>query len=279
MEDRQVTLQIDHHYITVPQGTTILEAAQKIGIDIPTLCHIDLKGTCVKNRPASCRICAVEIEGRRNLAPACATACTEGMKVRTSTLRVMNSRKVLVELILSDHPNDCLTCPKCNNCELQTLARRVNIDENLYTYGAHAPRKHEVSASIVRNMDKCIYCRRCETVCNEVQTVGALGAVDRGFHTTIAPAFDRELTQSECTYCGQCVAVCPVGALTERDYTNRLIDDLENPDKVVIVQTAPAVRAALGEEFGLQPGTLVTGKMVYALRELGFDYVFDTDFA
>ncbi|MDR0989438.1 MAG: [FeFe] hydrogenase, group A [Prevotellaceae bacterium] len=279
MDSQQITLQIDHHYITVPQGTTILEAAQKIGIDIPTLCHIDLKGTCVKNRPASCRVCVVEVEGRKNLAPACATQCTEGMKVRTSTLRVMNSRKVLVELILSDHPNDCLTCPKCNNCELQTLARRVNVDKTPFNEGEHAPRKKEVSPSIVRSMDKCIYCRRCETVCNEVQTVGALGAVSRGFHTTIAPAFESLLTQSECTYCGQCVAVCPVGALTERDYTNRLINDLEDPEKVVIVQTAPAVRAALGEEFGLQPGTLVTGKMVYALRELGFDYVFDTDFA
>ena len=141
------------------------------------------------------------------------------------------------------------------------------------------PRKREITASIVRNMDKCIFCRRCESVCNDVQTVGALGAIRRGFNTTIAPAFDRMMTESECTYCGQCVAVCPVGALTERDYTNRLLDDLANPDKVVIVQTAPAVRAALGEEFGFPPGTLVTGKMVYALRELGFDYVFDTDFA
>ena len=145
--------------------------------------------------------------------------------------------------------------------------------------GELSPRKREVTSSIVRNMDKCIFCRRCESVCNDVQTVGALGAIRRGFNTTIAPAVDKMMTDSECTYCGQCVAVCPVGALTERDHTNRLLEDLANPDKVVIVQTAPAVRAALGEEFGLPPGTLVTGKMVYALRELGFDYVFDTDFA
>ena len=279
MEEKQITLQIDGHFITVPEGSTILEAATKIGINIPTLCHIDLKGTCIKNNPASCRICVVEVIGRRNLAPACATRCTEGMVVKTSTLRVMNARKVVAELILSDHPNDCLTCPKCGNCELQTLALRFNIREMPFNGGELSPRKREITASIVRNMDKCIFCRRCESVCNDVQTVGALGAIRRGFNTTIAPAFDRMMTESECTYCGQCVAVCPVGALTERDYTNRLLDDLANPDKVVIVQTAPAVRAALGEEFGFPPGTLVTGKMVYALRELGFDYVFDTDFA
>ena len=275
MEEKQITLQIDGHFITVPEGSTILEAACKIGINIPTLCHIDLKGTCIKNNPASCRICVVEVIGRRNLAPACATRCTEGMVVKTSTLRVMNARKVVAELILSDHPNDCLTCPKCGNCELQTLALRFNIREMSFNGGELSPRKREVTSSIVRNMDKCIFCRRCESVCNDVQTVGALGAIRRGFNTTIAPAFDRMMKDSECTYCGQCVAVCPVGALTERDYTNRLLDDLANPDKVVIVQTAPAVRAALGEEFGLPPGTLVTGKMVYALRELGFPDLLD----
>lgn len=279
MEKRTVTLQIDQHAITVPEGTTILEAARKIGIDIPTLCHIDLKGTCLKNNPASCRICVVEVEGRKNLAPACATRCTEGMIVKTSTLRVMNARKVVVELILSDHPNECLTCPKSSDCELQRLALRFNIREMPFNGGELSPRKREVTASIVRNMDKCIFCRRCESVCNDVQTVGALGAIRRGFNTTIAPAFDRMMTDSECTYCGQCVAVCPTGALTERDHTNKLLEDLANPNKKVIVQTAPAVRAALGEEFGLPAGTLVTGKMVHALRELGFDYVFDTDFA
>ena len=201
MEEKQITLQIDRHYITVPEGSTILEAARKIGIDIPTLCHIDLKGTCVKNNPASCRICVVEVEGRRNLAPACATRCTEGMVVRTSTLRVMNARKVVAELILSDHPNDCLTCPKCGNCELQTLALRFNIRRMPYNGGELSPRKREITSSIVRNMDKCIFCRRCESVCNEVQTVGALGAIRRGFNTTIAPAFDKMMSDSECTYC------------------------------------------------------------------------------
>ena len=279
MTKKHITLQFDHHSITVPQGSTILDAAHAIGIDIPTLCHFNLKGTCVKNSPASCRVCVVEVEGRRNLAPACATPCTEGMVIHTSTLRVQRARQMVVELILSDHPNDCLTCPKSGNCELQNLAVRFNIRELPFRGSEQSPRKREITSSIVRNMDKCIYCRRCESVCNDVQTVGALGAVGRGFNTTIAPAFDKPMAQSECTYCGQCVAVCPVGALTEHDHTNRLLEDLENPDKVVIVQTAPAVRVALGESFGYPAGTSVTGKMVYALRELGFDYVFDTDFA
>ena len=278
-EKRMISLKIDRHDISVPEGTTVLEAARLLGIDIPTLCHVDLKGTCIKSTPASCRICVVEVEGRKNLAPACSTKCREGMVVRTSTLRVMNARKIVTELILSDHPNECLTCPKSGDCELQNLALRFNVREMPFNGGELSPRKREVTASIVRNMDKCIFCRRCETVCNEVQTVGALGAVRRGFNTTIAPAFDKMMSESECTYCGQCVAVCPVGALTERDHTNRLMEDLSDPDKVVIVQTAPAVRAALGEEFGMPAGTLVTGKMVTALRELGFDYVFDTDFA
>lgn len=279
MEQKQVTLRIDNHSITVPDGTTILEAAQEIGIDIPTLCHIDLKGTCINNHPASCRICVVEVEGRRNLAPSCATKCMDGMVVHTSNLRVMNARKVVAELIFSDHPNECLTCSKSGDCELQILAKRFNIREMPFAGGELSLRKREVTASIVRNMDKCIFCRRCETVCNDVQTVGALGAVRRGFNTTIAPAFDKNLSESECTYCGQCVAVCPVGALTERDNTNKLIEDLADPNKVVVVQTAPAVRVALGEEFGYPAGMIVTSKMVYALRELGFDYVFDTDFA
>ena len=279
MEEQQITLQIDHHFITVPAGTTLLEAARKIGIDIPTLCHINLKGTCIKNNPASCRICVVEVEGRKNLAPACATRCTDGMVVRTSTLRVMNARKIVAELILSDHPNECLTCPKSGNCELQNLALRFNIREMPFNGGELSPRKREVTSSIVRNMDKCIFCRRCESVCNDVQTVGALGAIRRGFNTTIAPAFDKMMTDSECTYCGQCVAVCPVNALSGRNTQQPVLDALADPTKIVIAQTAPAVRTALGRDFGYEPGTLVTGKMVSALRQLGFDYVFDTDFA
>lgn len=277
--EQTIKLQIDRHQVEVVQGTTILDAAHSAGINIPTLCHMDMKGMCIKNTPASCRVCVVEIEGRKNLAPACATRCENGMVIHTSNIRVMNARKMVVELILSDHPNDCLTCAKSGKCELQNLAARVNVREMPFAGGALSPHKTEYSAAIVRNMNKCIYCRRCESMCNDIQTVGALAAVNRGFMSTISPAFEKDLRESECTYCGQCVAVCPVGALTEVDQTNRLLNDLADPEKTVIVQTAPAVRAALGEEFGYPAGTSVTGKMVAALRELGFDKVFDTDFA
>lgn len=273
-----ITLQIDHHTVEVPRGTTVLEAARGVGINIPSLCYMNLKDMCITNLPASCRMCVVEIEGRRNLAPACATRCENGMKVHTSTLRVLNARKTVLELILSDHPNDCLICPKSGNCDLQSLAVKLKIREIPFA-GEQSTYKIETSPSLIRDMNKCIFCRRCEMMCNEVQTVGALGAINRGFSAIISPAFEQPLTTSECTFCGQCVAVCPVGALTEMDHTNRLINDFNNPRKTVIVQTAPAVRAALGEEFGLPAGTSVTGKMAAALRQLGFAKVFDTDFA
>ena len=278
MEEKLIKLTIDNHVVEVPQGTTLLEAGKLVGIDIPTLCHIDLKGTCVKNKPASCRLCVVEVEGRRNLAPACATNCMPDMVVHTNSARVIRARKTVAELILSDHPNDCLTCPKCSDCELQRLVMRLNIRQMPYNDGEKSQRKNEVTPAITRNMEKCIYCRRCESVCNNVQSVGVLGAIRRGFDTTIAPTFDRMFVDTDCTYCGQCVAVCPVGALTERDYTDQLLDDITNPDKIVIAQPAPAVRFGLGEEFGMAPGTIVTGKLATALRDLGFDYVFDTDF-
>lgn len=276
--NENITLKIDNREISVPKGTTILEAARELGIDIPTLCYMNLKDLCIKNAPASCRICVVEVDGRKNLAPSCATRCENGMNVHTNTMRVLNARRTVLELMLSDHPSDCLVCAKSGSCELQAVAIKLGIREIPFQ-GTQTEYKIDLSPSIRRDATKCIYCRRCEMMCNDIQTVGALGAVNRGFDSVVMPAFDQALQDSECTFCGQCVAVCPVGALTELDHTNRLIKDLANPDKTVIVQTAPAVRAALGEEFGLPAGTSVTGKMVAALRKLGFAKVFDTDFA
>ena len=276
--NENITLKIDNREISVPKGTTILEAARELGIDIPTLCYMNLKDLCIKNAPASCRICVVEVDGRKNLAPSCATRCENGMNVHTNTMRVLNARRTVLELMLSDHPSDCLGCAKSGSCELQAVAIKLGIREIPFQ-GTQTEYKVDLSPSIRRDATKCIYCRRCEMMCNDIQTVGALGAVNRGFDSVVMPAFDQALQDSECTFCGQCVAVCPVGALTELDHTNRLIKDLANPDKTVIVQTAPAVRAALGEEFGLPAGTSVTGKMVAALRKLGFAKVFDTDFA
>lgn len=273
-----VKLTIDDKQVEAQEGSTILDAARSVGIDIPTLCHMELKDMCIENKPAGCRVCVVEVEGRRNLAPACATAVSDGMVINTHSIRVMNARRVVMELILSDHPADCLVCAKNGNCELQSMAHRLDVTEIRYQ-GAQSHYREDFSPSIIRDMDKCIMCRRCETMCNEVQTVGALSGVNRGFEAVVAPAFEQDLEKSVCTYCGQCVAVCPTGALTEVNHINRVVTALANKDKTVVVQVAPAVRAALGEEFNLEPGTLVTGKMAAALRRLGFDHVFDTDFA
>ncbi len=273
-----VKLTIDDKTLVVEKGTTLLEAAKTIGINIPSLCYMKLEDLNFENKPGGCRVCVVEVEGRRNLAPACKTVCEEGMKVQTHTVRVVNARRTVMELILSDHPAECLTCAKSGECDLQSVAQKLGIRE-IHYQGEQSHYKSDKSPAIIRDMDKCIMCRRCETVCNEVQTVGVLSAINRGFEAVVAPAFEMDLDHSTCTYCGQCVAVCPTGALTERDYTWKVIEALVDPTKTVVVQTAPAVRAALGESFGMEPGTLVTGKMVTALRKLGFDYVFDTDFA
>lgn len=273
-----INLTIDNKAVSVPGGTSILEAAKKVGIKIPSLCYLRLDDMKIENKPAGCRICVVEVDGRRNLAPACATDCSEGMVVRSNNIRVLNARKTVLELILSDHPFECLTCSKNGSCELQSLAQEFGIRE-IHYQGEKSEYRKDTSPSIIRDMDKCIMCRRCEMMCNEVQTVGALSAINRGFQAVVSPAFEMNLEYSTCTYCGQCVAVCPTAALTEVDHTNKVLRALADPRKKLIVQTAPAVRAALGEEFGLEAGTLVTGKMVAALRSLGFDYVFDTDFA
>lgn len=275
---KQIKVIIDGQEVVVDEGTTILDAARKVNLEIPTLCHMKLDDFQIENRPGGCRICVVEVKGRRNLAPSCVTECTEGMEVSTHNVRVLNARKTVMELILSDHPSDCLICPKNGKCDLQQMAQDLGIREIHYK-GVQSTYRLDTSPAIIRDADKCIMCRRCETMCNKVQTVGVLSAVNRGFDAVVAPAFEMNLDHSVCTYCGQCVAVCPTGALTEVDDSNKVIRALADPNKVVVVQTAPAVRAALGEEFGLAPGTLVTGKMAAALRRLGFDYVFDTDFA
>jgi NADP-reducing hydrogenase subunit HndD len=273
-----IKLTIDNKTVEVNKGTSILHAAKSVGIRIPTLCYFKLGDMPIENRPGGCRVCVVEVQGRRNLAPACVTEVTEGMVVKTHTIRALNARKTVLELILSDHPTDCLVCAKSGNCELQTLAQDMGI-RKLHYEGQQSHYREDTSPSIIRDMDKCVRCRRCEMMCNDVQTVGVLSGINRGFNSVVSPAFEMNLDHSVCTYCGQCVAVCPTGALTEVDHTNAVIRALADPTKTVVVQTAPAVRAALGEEFGMKPGTLVTGKMVTALRQLGFDYVFDTDFA
>jgi NADP-reducing hydrogenase subunit HndD len=276
----QIKLTIDGKTVEVPKGTTIYKAARSLGIDIPILCYMDLKGLNIENKPGGCRICVVEVEGRRNLASSCSTDVSEGMVVKTSSIRVLNARRTVMELILSDHPKDCLTCAKSGNCDLQAMAIKLGIrDIPGQEFAEMSTYRLDTSPSIIREMDKCIMCRRCETMCNTFQTVGALSAINRGFMSVVSPAFEMNLEHSPCTYCGQCVAVCPTGALTEVDHTRKVISALSDPTKTVIVQTAPAVRAALGEEFDLEPGTLVTGQMVSALRTLGFNYVFDTDFA
>lgn len=275
-----VKLTIDNKQVEAEKGTTIYKAAKLVGIEIPVLCYMDLKDLNIEHKPGGCRVCVVEVEGRRNLAPSCSTEVTEGMVVKTHSIRVLNARRTVVELILSDHPKECLICAKSGNCDLQNLAIKLGIREihnediaEMSTY------RMDTSPAIIRDLNKCIMCRRCETMCNEFQTVGALSAINRGFMSVVAPAFEMDIEDSVCTYCGQCVAVCPTGALTEVDHTPQLIRDLANPDKTVIVQTAPAVRAALGEMFDMPAGTLVTGKMTAALKRLGFKYVFDTDFS
>jgi NADH-quinone oxidoreductase subunit G len=276
----QLKLKINNRDLIVPEGTSILDAAKLLNVKIPTLCHLNLHDLKAVNRVASCRVCMVEIDGRRNLAPACATFVQDGMDIKTHTPRVINARRTMVELLLSDHPKDCLNCEKNQNCDLQKIASDLGVrGEVKYCGKMSTYQKDSSSYSIYRNLDKCILCRRCETMCNEVQTCGILSAVDRGFETVVSPAFGLPMKDTMCTFCGQCVAVCPTAALTEINNIREVWDEINNPEKLVVVQTAPAVRAALGEDFGMEAGTLVTGKMVSSLREIGFDKVFDTDFA
>jgi iron-only hydrogenase group A len=266
-------LTINNIAIEVPNGTTILEAARKAGIKIPTLCYLENVQAI-----GACRVCLVEIEGAKALTASCVMPVSDGMKVHTNTKRVREARRTVVELLLSDHDGECQTCDRNEDCELQALARELGIHEITYPGEKSVVQKDTSTPALVRNTGKCILCRRCVTVCNQTQGVGALFPQNRGFKTVVGPAFCHDLDDVVCVQCGQCGAVCPVGAIGERDQIQDVWAALDNPDLHVIVQTAPAIRAALGECFGLPPGTLVTGKMVSALRRLGFDGVFDTNF-
>lgn len=281
-EKKVFKVRINHEDYEVLEGITILEAAHQAGVKIPTLCHLDLHDIKMVNKTASCRVCMVElVDGRNNrnkIIPSCVTKVSDGMEILTNSIRAITARRMSVELLLSNHPNACFTCPKNTECELQSLAAELGIREIRWEGERMFYPLDGTSDAIVKDANKCIYCRRCETMCNIVQTCGILSGISRGFNSFVGPAFNIPMVESSCTYCGQCVQVCPTAALTEVNHINKVWEAINDPDKHVIVQTAPAIRVALGELFGLEPGTIVTGKMVTALRRMGFAQVFDTDF-
>ena len=269
-----VTLTVDGQQVTVPASATVLEACKAAGIRIPSLCyHPELRPE------GACRVCVVEIDGVRNLPASCVYPVAGGMVVKTNTQKVRKARKTVVELLLANHPNDCFTCQRNLNCELQNIAADLGVREIRFP----GEKKHyELDAnnpSLVRDQDKCILCGRCVRACSERQGVNIYSFANRGFNTTVVPAFNQGLEQVPCTYCGQCSAVCPTAAIVEKDDSEFVFAALNDPTKHVVVQTAPSVRVALGETLGLKPGEVVTGKMVASLRRLGFDKVFDTDFS
>ncbi len=268
-----INLKIDGFDVSVPKNTTILEAAKQLNIDIPTLCF--MKGI---NEPGSCRVCVVEVEGWRGLHPACVTKVSEGIVVKTATSTVREARKNILELIMANHNRECLSCPRNLKCELQTLCNDNGIDTIPYE-GKVDKGCLDTSGPIVRDPNKCVLCGRCVSVCSKIQDVSAIDFAFRGAHMTVTTAYEEGLVGQDCINCGQCIKICPVGALQERDDTDKVWKALENPELHVVVQTAPAVRVALGEEFGFAPGTNVEGKMVTALRRLGFNKVFDTNFS
>ena len=272
----RVTLTIDDKKVEVDAGTTILQAASKIGIKIPTLCA----WTEIGHTPGACRVCMTEVQGQRSLIASCVFPVSDGMVVKTNTQRVRLARKIVVELLLSNHPAECNYCVRSGGCELQKVAEAVGLKRLRFDI-PEFPQEWMIdrsSPSIVRDSRKCIHCHRCITVCESVQTVSVLTPSFRGSKVRVVPSFDLPLVETNCVACGQCVMACPVGALYEKDEVDEVWKVLQDPAKHVIVQEAPAIRAALGEEFGLPPGTLVTGKMIAALRKLGFDKVFDTNF-
>ena len=267
-----VNLTINGNRVTVPDDYTIMQAAKTAGIDIPSLCYME--GV---HRFGSCRICVVEVEGMKNLQASCLAQVREGMVVHTNNYRVRHARRVLYELLLSDHDKDCLSCKRNQSCELQELGKTLGVDETRFD-GEHSEFSLDTSVSVTRNMSKCVLCRRCVTVCNEIQGAGVLNAQNRGFDTVIGPAMDLPLGSNSCAFCGQCTVVCPVGALRETDSIKRVWKAIGDKTKRCVVQVAPAIRVAIGEEFGFEPGAQVTGKLAQALRSLGFDDIFDTDF-
>ena len=270
-----VNIKINGVDVAAPKGSTILEAARLAHIDIPTLCYLK-----EINEIGACRICVVEVKGARSLVASCVYPINEGMEIWTNTPKVLNSRKKTLELILSDHDRKCLSCVRSGNCELQKLSKDLKVEnENLYDGETNQYEIDYTAAHMYRDNNKCILCRRCSAVCEKVQAVGVIGPNERGFKTNIASAFDMGLGETSCVSCGQCIAVCPTGALSEKDNTDEVFAAIADTTKHVIVQTAPSVRAGLGESFGLPIGTNVEGKMVSALRRLGFAKVFDTDFA
>ena len=273
-----VNLTINGKVVSVPADTMILEAAKQVNIKIPSLCHLHMDDIKFDNHCASCRVCMVS--AGRKLVPACGTLVKEGMVVNTNSPEALKFRRNVVELMLSDHPKDCLSCVRNKDCELQEIAAELGIRKVRFSDGEQSTGTYDISTkSIVKDNSKCILCRRCETMCSEVQTVKVLSGVNRGFNTEVSTFFGADLADTNCTYCGQCISVCPTGALVEKDNTREAWTALAQKEKPVIVQTAPAVRVALGESFGLEPGSISTGKMVAALKALGFDYVFDTNFA
>ena len=267
-----VNLTINNMPVTVPEGTTILEAARSANIEIPTLCY--LKDV---NAIGSCRICVVEIKGARALAASCVYPVSEGMEVQTNTPKLRESRKMTLELILSNHEKKCLSCPRSQSCELQRLAKEYGCDDTYFEgHNIHYPLELS-SPSIVRDNNKCILCRRCVAACNKIQGIGVIGPIERGFKTHIGCAFEKKLGDVACVNCGQCIVSCPVGALRENDETQKVWDAIADDSKHVVVSVAPAIRATLGEEFDMPLGSMVKGKIAAALRRMGFDGVFDLD--
>ena len=267
-----ISLTINGKKVEVEEGTTILEAARKASIDIPTLCFLkDI------NEFGDCRMCIVEVEGRRGFATSCIQKVEEGMVVRTNTPAVIEARRTVLDLILSNHDRDCLTCTRNGTCELQKLAEEFYVNDIKYKGERNRHEIDDKSPAIVRDFNKCILCRRCVATCKNVQGIGAIDCTERGFSSTISTYKDMSLNDVNCTFCGQCIESCPVGALREKDGTAAVWKALEDPTKYIVAQTAPAVRVALGEEFGMEIGTNVKGKMVSSLKHLGFDKVFDTN--